>query len=219
MRDPGGLRSCDTLCTASTVLVNAYCARCSPFHPLNIATRTVCLLIVYAAVVVIAIVNAQTSFSFNSSAVGSPLQPPSLTINPGYLPQVKIMGHKKHAGMNKTTARHRVSSDNRRRQDVLQAHKQKERKQAGLVQQEEILHGTVECMPNEFVFIASPAGLSYNEREAVKSMYENQAMDIDDEVSVQIDVNSAPPGDEGFDISHAGGEHEVFETLEGVNGM
>jgi hypothetical protein len=46
-------------------------------------------------------------------------------------------------------------------------------------------------------------------------MYENQAMDVDQDGS-QIDVNSAPPGDEGFDISHTGGEHEVFEALDGM---
>jgi hypothetical protein len=52
-------------------------------------------------------------------------------------------------------------------------------------------------MPNEFVFISSPTGLSYNKREVVKSMYENQAMDIDED-SVRIDVNLALPGDEGL---------------------
>jgi hypothetical protein len=116
----------------------------------NITIWAVCLFIVYAAIVVVAITNAWTSFGINSSTVGSPLQLQpsflsSLTVNPGYLPQTNfnMAGHKKHAGMIKTTARHTVSSNNRRHRDVLQAHKQKERKQAGLDQQEQILHGTV----------------------------------------------------------------------------
>jgi hypothetical protein len=136
MSNPGDLYSSNTLCATSSVLASASCAQCSLFCLLNIATQTVCLVIIYAlVVVVVAIINAWTSFSFNSSAVGSPLQPPSLTINPGYLLQVNIMaGHKKHVGMIKTTARHRVSSSKRQCQDVLQAHKQMEQKQAGLVQ-------------------------------------------------------------------------------------
>jgi hypothetical protein len=67
---------------------------------------------------------------------------------------------------------------------------------------------------NDFLFILLPTGLSYNEWKVVKSMYKNQAMNIDED-GIQVDVNSAPPGDEGVDISHAGGEHEAFEVLEG----
>jgi hypothetical protein len=71
---------------------------------------------------------------------------------------------------------------------------------------------------NDVLFTFPSTGLSYNEREAVKSMYETQAMDVDED-GLQIDVNSAPPGDEGFDISHARGEHKVFEVPEGESGM
>ena len=31
--------------------------------------------------------------------------------------------------------------------------------------------------------------------------------------------NTLPPGDEGFDISHAGGEHEVFKGVADELGM
>lgn len=53
-------------------------------------------------------------------------------------------------------------------------------------------------------------GLSQEDREAV------QRMDLDaDYASDDVDAVSytAPPGEEGFDISHEGGEFEVFEDL------
>jgi hypothetical protein len=56
--------------------------------------------------------------------------------------------------------------------------------------------------------------MSYNNREDVDQMDVNLTMDVDVDSMGGIDtVCSAPPGDEGFDISHAGGEHEAFEGL------
>jgi hypothetical protein len=56
--------------------------------------------------------------------------------------------------------------------------------------------------------------MSYDEQEDVDKMDVNLMMDVDEDSMGGIDaVCSAPPGDEGFDISHAGGEHEAFEGL------
>src|SRR2546425_6623987 len=49
--------------------------------------------------------------------------------------------------------------------------------------------------------------MSYEDQEAVHQM--DQDLDI-----VMDDFpDDTPPGDEGFDISHASGEHEVFEEF------
>jgi len=48
-------------------------------------------------------------------------------------------------------------------------------------------------------------------------------MDMDFEAGLTVDAdvfNTVPPGDEGFDISHEGGEFEVFNDLaEGIAGL
>ena len=55
--------------------------------------------------------------------------------------------------------------------------------------------------------------MSYNEQEDIHHMDAN-LMDVDEDTMGSTDaVHSAPPGDEGFDISNAGGEHEAFEGL------
>ena len=58
--------------------------------------------------------------------------------------------------------------------------------------------------------------MSYNDREAVAEM--DETMDYhatnDNESSLPGIFDTLPPGEEGFDISHAGGEHEVFTGLE-----
>jgi hypothetical protein len=57
----------------------------------------------------------------------------------------------------------------------------------------------------------APKGLNQEDRDAV------QQMDLDTGFSTNNDVDAisrtAPPGEEGFDISHEGGEFEVFEDL------
>ena len=54
------------------------------------------------------------------------------------------------------------------------------------------------------------AEMSYEDRAAVLDM--DHAMSLPDEHGADI-FDAPPPGDEGFDISHAGGEHEVFNGL------
>jgi hypothetical protein len=55
--------------------------------------------------------------------------------------------------------------------------------------------------------------MSYDEREDIQDM-DADLMDVGEDTMGSSDaVHSAPPGDEGFDISHAGGEHEAFEGL------
>jgi hypothetical protein len=64
-----------------------------------------------------------------------------------------------------------------------------------------------------FVFHLTHAskGLSQEDRNAV------QQMDLDAGFGTNDDVDAishtVPPGEEGFDISHEGGEFEVFEDL------
>ena len=57
----------------------------------------------------------------------------------------------------------------------------------------------------------APIGLDQVDRDAV------QQMDLDTGFGTNDDVDAisrtAPPGEEGFDISHEGGEFEVFEDL------
>jgi hypothetical protein len=55
--------------------------------------------------------------------------------------------------------------------------------------------------------------MSYDEREDIHQM-DADLMDVgEDTMGGTNAVHSAPPGDEGFNISHAGGEHEAFEGL------
>ncbi|KAG2100404.1 uncharacterized protein F5147DRAFT_776965 [Suillus discolor] len=49
--------------------------------------------------------------------------------------------------------------------------------------------------------------MSSVDRKAVEKMINDVGVDIDDE------PYTAPPGEEGFDISHEGGEYEAFEAL------
>ena len=57
----------------------------------------------------------------------------------------------------------------------------------------------------------APKGLNQEDRNAI------QQMDLDAGFGTNGDVDAifhtAPPGEEGFDISHEGGEFEVFEDL------
>lgn len=49
--------------------------------------------------------------------------------------------------------------------------------------------------------------MSAEDREVAKSMVADHGMDVD------TLLYTAPPGDEGFGISHEGGEYEAFEGL------
>lgn len=51
------------------------------------------------------------------------------------------------------------------------------------------------------------SGMSSVDCKAVENMIVDVGVDMDDE------PYTAPPGEEGFDISHEGGEYEVFEDL------
>jgi len=54
--------------------------------------------------------------------------------------------------------------------------------------------------------------MTYQEREAVAEM-DLMDLDADDFSGYDTAFNTLPPGEEGFNISHAGGEHEVFKGL------
>ena len=54
------------------------------------------------------------------------------------------------------------------------------------------------------------SGLDQEDREAVGQMDLDAGFGADDVDAVGY---TAPPGEEGFDISHEGGEFEVFEDL------
>jgi hypothetical protein len=58
------------------------------------------------------------------------------------------------------------------------------------------------------------AELSQEDREAVERMDLDAGHLADDVTAVS---HMAPPGEEGFDISHEGGEYEVFDDL--VDGL
>jgi hypothetical protein len=53
-------------------------------------------------------------------------------------------------------------------------------------------------------------GLDQEDRDAVQQMDIDTGYIIDDDEAVS---HTAPPGEEGVDISHEGGEFEVFEDL------
>ena len=63
--------------------------------------------------------------------------------------------------------------------------------------------------------------MSYDDREAVVKMDDADIImdggDQPDDMDQAFDT--LPPGEEGFDISHAGGEHEVFEGAAEELGM
>ena len=50
-------------------------------------------------------------------------------------------------------------------------------------------------------------GMSSEDRQVVENMMVDHGMDVD---SLPY---TAPPGEEGLDLSHAGGEREAFEGL------
>lgn len=64
-------------------------------------------------------------------------------------------------------------------------------------------------------------GMSYDDREAVVEMDNADViMDSGDQPDDMVQTfDTLPPGEEGFDISHAGGEHEVFEGAAEALGM
>jgi hypothetical protein len=49
--------------------------------------------------------------------------------------------------------------------------------------------------------------MSSEDRDAVKMMVSDIGVDVD------MTSYTAPPGEEGMDISHEGGEHEAFDGL------
>lgn len=49
--------------------------------------------------------------------------------------------------------------------------------------------------------------MSAEDQDAVETMIGEHGMDV------EALPYTAPPGEEGFDMSHAGGEHEAFEGL------
>lgn len=57
--------------------------------------------------------------------------------------------------------------------------------------------------------------MSYNDREAVAKMdYNMEDVQVTDGKNTHQGIfDTLPPGEEGFDISHSGGEHEVFSGL------
>jgi hypothetical protein len=57
--------------------------------------------------------------------------------------------------------------------------------------------------------LTSHVELSQDDRNNVAAM----DIDLGDAISFSEVQLGPPPGDEGFDISHEGGEHEVFEDL------
>ena len=62
--------------------------------------------------------------------------------------------------------------------------------------------------------------MSYEDRSAIVEM--DEAMSIHDPLDAAYVFDKPPPGEEGFDISHAGREHKIFQGLvqeiEGVAG-
>lgn len=58
------------------------------------------------------------------------------------------------------------------------------------------------------------AELSQEDRDAVECMDLNTGLLVDDVAAV---AHTAPPGEEGFNVSHEGGEYEVFDDL--VDGL
>jgi len=65
------------------------------------------------------------------------------------------------------------------------------------------------CSIFYFLVTHSPAELSQDDQDNVAAM-DRDFGDMDSFSECEI---GPPPGDEGFDISHEGGEHEVFEEL------
>jgi hypothetical protein len=62
--------------------------------------------------------------------------------------------------------------------------------------------------------MAWSAELFQEDRDTVERMDLDMGCLTDD---VTVVSHTAPPGEEGFDISHKGGEHEVFDNL--VDGL
>jgi hypothetical protein len=52
--------------------------------------------------------------------------------------------------------------------------------------------------------------LSHEDRDAIEEMDRDAGHSLDDFVAIS---HTATPGEEGFDISHEGGEHEVFDDV------
>lgn len=49
--------------------------------------------------------------------------------------------------------------------------------------------------------------MSAEDRSCVENMMADFGMDV------EVFAHTVPPGEEAFDLSHAGGEHEAFEDL------
>lgn len=116
----------------------------------------------------------------------------------------------RHKGVSKGVIKH-TYQNGQRISTHLAAGKQKERLKEVEIRQRETIQGWSRPPPLLFVsLIMFILVLSQEDRNAVEQM------DVDSGIG-EADILAAssypPPGDEGFDISHEGGEHEVFEQL------
>lgn len=116
--------------------------------------------------------------------------------------------YRKITGLSKASIRHRYHGLNRH-SAVLPAGRQGERVEAAQSKRRQEISG--EC---PFFFVTYGAAdhrllleMSSVDRETVENMISDIGMVIDDE------PYTAPPGEEGLDISHEGGEYEAFEGL------
>ena len=73
------------------------------------------------------------------------------------------------------------------------------------------MHSVFFVGPSQFVIYL---GMSYDDREAIIGMDQDiTAAEGNFEEQLDPAFSTLPPGDEGFDISHEGGEYEVFNSF------
>jgi len=131
-----------------------------------------------------------------------------------YLPMNSRLGtSRKVSGLSSAAIKH-TGRGHQRRSHILHAGKQQERQSANDQKRRAIIQGLSLCLSDSHAY-PSLSGLSQEDRDAVMDM------DLEAGLAGDTDVfDTVPPGDEGFDISHEGGEFEVFDDLaEGIAGL
>lgn len=89
--------------------------------------------------------------------------------------------------------------------DVLKVGQQNQQREDANSKRQSCIQGTVTIFLCD-VFLSS-AEMSVRDHKAVKIML------VDLDVNIEHTPYTAPPGEEGGDLSHEGGEHEAFEGL------
>lgn len=122
---------------------------------------------------------------------------------------MSAQGHSRHSGVSRSAVAHTARAG-RRTRTILGGSQQAARKKWDLEARIRLIHGLCILFLTYWLLIVA-VEMTYTEREMVSEM--DNDCDMGGSTEDPAIFSTLPPGDEGFDISHEGGEHEVFEEL------